>query len=276
MPKLTKRIVDTLKADITRDIFVWDEGDGSLKGFGIRLKPSGISSYIVQYRNAEGRTRRMVIGRVGVITPEQARERAREKLTDASAGKDPSALRHANRKGIDMAELCDMYLKIASEWVKPSTLAMDKSRINTHVKPLIGTRLISGLKKSDIEKMQLDIASGKTAKKRNATGRYGLTSGGKGVAARTTGMVATILQFAVDKNMITLNPARGIRKYQDRKVIRYLNHDEIKKLGIILREMEKNPFNSSAVAIIRILLMTGCRRNEILSASAHMILGLSA
>ena len=58
MPKPTKRVVDALRPNPDgKDVFVWDAGDGALKGFGIRIKPSGAASYLVQYRNKEGRTR---------------------------------------------------------------------------------------------------------------------------------------------------------------------------------------------------------------------------
>src|ERR1700740_833310 len=74
MPKINKRLVDALRPDRNgKDVFVWDAGDGALKGFGIRIKPSGAASYFVQYRNKEGRTRRLVLGRLGTLTPDQAR-----------------------------------------------------------------------------------------------------------------------------------------------------------------------------------------------------------
>jgi hypothetical protein len=61
MPRITKRVVDaTLPAD--RDVFVWD---AELPGFGLRVKPGGTKSYLLQYRNAEGRSRRLTIGRTG-------------------------------------------------------------------------------------------------------------------------------------------------------------------------------------------------------------------
>ena len=68
MPKFTKRLVDALTVDPGGgDRFLWETGDGALKGFGIRVKPSGIASFLIQYRNREGRTRRLTIGRVGTL-----------------------------------------------------------------------------------------------------------------------------------------------------------------------------------------------------------------
>ena len=132
MPKITKRLVDTLRPDrIGRDVFAWDAGDGALKGFGVRVKPSGIASYFVQYRNQEGRTRRLVLGRVGELTPDEARGLAADKLKGVRKGADPSADRHAARSAMTIAELCDLYLANAKGRVKPSTLAMDNSRIET-------------------------------------------------------------------------------------------------------------------------------------------------
>ncbi|MBW8727719.1 MAG: DUF4102 domain-containing protein, partial [Inquilinus limosus] len=58
MPKLTKRIVDALQHDPRRDVFLWDT---ELRGFGVRAKPSGTKTFLIQYRNAERRTRRFVI-----------------------------------------------------------------------------------------------------------------------------------------------------------------------------------------------------------------------
>src|SRR5262245_58671413 len=111
MSKITKRVVDALRPDGTgRDVFKWDAGDGALKGFGIRMKPSGVASYLVQYRNQEGRTRRLVLGRVGELTPDEARQLAADKFKEARRGGDPSADRHAARKAMTVSELCDLYL----------------------------------------------------------------------------------------------------------------------------------------------------------------------
>src|SRR3954463_13409107 len=87
MPKLTKRIVDAIRPDPGRDVFMWDD---ELKGFGVRVKPSGAGAFIVQYRTPERHTRRMVLGRIGVLTPEEGRRLAREKLAAVAGGADPS------------------------------------------------------------------------------------------------------------------------------------------------------------------------------------------
>lgn len=224
MPKITKRVVDAIRPDSSgRDVFAWDAGDGALKGFGIRMKPSGIASYLIQYRNKEGRTRRLVLGRVGTLTPDEARELAGDKLRKATKGGDPSAERHAMRKAMTVSELCDWYLKDAKGRIKASTLNMDRSRITEHVKPLIGRRAVTGLTLADIEKLQADIAAGKTAKTRPKSGRRGVTRGGRGVAGRTVGMLSTMLELARRHGVIVINPARGVRRLPDRRRQRFLS-----------------------------------------------------
>src|SRR5687767_15442544 len=104
MPKLSKRVVDGLKASLKRDVFGWDS---ELRGFGIRVKPSGAKAFLIQYRNAHGRTRRMVIGKVGTLTPDQARDLARARLSEVAMGRDPSADRHASRQAMTVGGVCD-------------------------------------------------------------------------------------------------------------------------------------------------------------------------
>ena len=267
MPKITKRIVDALRPDASgKDVFLWDAGDGALKGFGIRMKPSGVASYLVQYRNKEGRTRRLVIGKVGTLTPDEARTLARDALKAASKGADPSAERHAIRGAIMVSELCDLYIADAKGRIKASTLAMDKSRIETHVKPLIGRLTVRSLTAADIERMKADIIAGKTAKPRKEEGRGGVAMGGPGVAARTLGMLATILEYAKHPlKLIKENPARGVKKPPDGKQRRFLTLDEIARLGEKMREAESAGESSTALAAIRLLLLTGLRRMEALA-----------
>lgn len=265
MPKLTKRVVDAIRPNPEgKDVFVWDAGDGALKGFGIRMKPSGAASYLVQYRNKEGRTRRLVLGKLGTLTPDQARKLAAEALKAVAEGDDPSAERRAVRGAISVADLCDLYLADARGRIKNSTLAMDRSRIETHVKPLIGRLTVRSLTAADIERMKADIVAGKTARPRN--GRGGNATGGAATAARTMGMLGTILEYArTSLKIIKENPARGLKKPPDRKQGRFLRFEEISKLGHAMRAAEQVGENPVALAAIRLLLLTGLRRMEALA-----------
>ena len=273
MPKITKRLVDSRRTDGTgKDVFLWDAGDGALMGFGIRMKPSGAASYLVQYRNKEGRTRRLVLGKVGTLTPDEARKLAGDALRTAARGGDPSAERHAVRGAITVADLCDLYLADAKSRIKASTLAMDRSRIETHVKPLIGRLTVRSLTAADIERMKADIIAGKTARPRR--GRGGVATGGPASAARTMGMLGTILEYArTSLKIIKENPARGVKKPPDRKQRRFLNIKEIIQLGEAMREAQMVGQNATALAAIRLLLLTGFRRMEALALRRALVDG---
>ena len=106
MSTRSKRVVDAFLRENTggKEVSLHDD---KIPGFGIRKKPSGAMSWFVRYRNENGRPRRMVLGRVGVLTPEQARDMAQNLLAAARKGDDPSAERKAARKAITVAELCD-------------------------------------------------------------------------------------------------------------------------------------------------------------------------
>lgn len=277
MGRITVRTVAAAKADPSAQWFLWDD---ALPGFGLCVKPSGARSYVIQYRNAEGRSRRMVVGKVGTLTPEEARELARDMLASVRKGADPLAKKREARDAMTVAELCDWYLREAERGVilgragrpiKPTTLAMDRSRIEQHVKPLLGRRSALALPREDIARFQADVAAGKTAKERVAGRRGGATRGGSGVAARTLGMLMTIFEHAKHQGLIAENRARGVKKLPDRKADRYLSEDELRALGVVLRAAEEGEENRNAVAAIRLLLLTGLRRLEALGLRAAWV-----
>ncbi len=88
-----------------RQYVVWDSGDGSTKGFGLLVLPSGVKSYVYQYRigGRAGRTRRYTIGKHGIPwTPSAARKRANELAGQVHRGVDPI---DAERAEIEAREL---------------------------------------------------------------------------------------------------------------------------------------------------------------------------
>lgn len=269
MPKITKRAVDALQPEPDRDVFAWDS---ELRGFGIRVKPSGVKSFLIQYRNAGRRTRRLVLGQHGALTSEVARDLARKKLTAVAEGEDPSADRHVARAGMTVGEVCDWYLEQAEAGrilgrnrrpIKASTLHMDRSRIETHIKPLIGSRLVSALTLRDVEGMQADIAVGKSARGRKK-GRGGRSTGGAGVASRTIGTLRGLLGHAARLSIIAGNPAQGVRQLAGERRQRRLSSDELRLLGQVMRETGSEGEHPIGLAAIRLMLMTGFRRMEAL------------
>lgn len=273
MEKITKRAVDALKPNKV-GIKVWENflWDRELRGFGVRVSPTGLKVYVIQYRNPEGKSRRLALGRHGLLTPEQARDFARERLVLIARGEDPTQAREVDRDGMTVGQVCDWYLAEAEAGrllgrrrkpIKPSTLAMDRSRIEAHVRPLLGSRRVASLKLLDIEGMQADIAAGKTAKPR-AGSRGGATTGGGGTAARTVSTLHSLLEHAFRLELIERNPAKGVRKLAGEARDRRLSAGEIAALGQALRQAEQGGEHPAGIAVIRLLLLTGFRRGEAL------------
>lgn len=94
--RLTKRVVEAIVPDAGRDV---QRRDNELKGFGVRVQPSGLRTYFVQYRDTAGRTRRVALGRHGVLTAEAARLIARQRLGEVARGENPSAERKGEGEG---------------------------------------------------------------------------------------------------------------------------------------------------------------------------------
>ena len=105
MPRLTKRIVDAIPA--AQAGIVWDD---ALKGFGVKTLAGGGRTYVVNYRNASGRERRMSLGRHGVLTVDEAREKAKQMLARVANGEDPQAERQSARVAPHVTDLLDRYI----------------------------------------------------------------------------------------------------------------------------------------------------------------------
>lgn len=275
--KLTKSVVDALQADPEgRDVIYFDD---KIRGFGVRVRPTGAKSYVFKYRNRFGQQRKYHIARVGDLTPDEARNKADKLRGQVADGKDPVTDRNAERNAETVAQLCDEYLEAGKGRIKASTLAVDKSRIERHVKPLLGSRAVASLTTADMEKFLRDVMAGKSVKpqpkpaegKKVKRPRGGVATGGPAVAARTLGMLGTILERAVRDRVLADNPVRGIKRPKDGEAKSAFSFDMVKALGKALREeAEENDKTESPEAkigrrAIRALLLTGFRRMECLA-----------
>jgi integrase len=124
-------------------------------------------------------------------------------------------------------------------------------------------REILHVTRGDIERMQADIVSGKTANRRH--GRGGHTTGGEGVACRSVSTLHAIFEHGIRQGLIENNPARGARKIAERKRDRRLSQKEIIHLGGILSQCLIDGENPTGIAAIKFVLLSGFRRMEALT-----------
>lgn len=274
MPKISKRFVDAQRPD--QEAVHWDD---NLKGFGLRVKASGLMTYVVQYRNRQGRSCRYTIGPARrrsqsdtsrVWTPDEARTEAQGLLLSVRKGGDPLATKRDVRPDPKVSELVERYLsegpadkpaKKASSW------ATDASNLRRHVVPILGRRHLSTLTRADIQRFQRDVTNGKS-KADIRTGKprgRAIVAGGAGTAARATVVLAAMLGWAVDHGLCAENAAKGVKlnKLQSRE--RFLSSAELAALGDAIAKAEAEGVNRTALAALRLLTLTGARKSEILS-----------
>jgi integrase len=262
MSNITKRAVDALVAG-QADSFLWDN---DLPGFGVRCRPSGAKSYFLKYRVGT-RQRWHTIGRHGAPwTAEEARKEAMRLLGEIASGNDPGAKREVDRQAATVADLCELYLAEGVATKKPSTVRNDRSRIAAHIKPLLGWRKIREVTRADIERFQRDVAAGRTAADRK-TGYRGrsIVTGGQGAARLSMILLSAIFSFAVHRGLRTDNPCSAVARYKPGKSERFLLAAEQVRLGEALATAEQSGTNPNAIAVIRVLALTGARAGEILS-----------
>ena len=147
------------------------------------------------------------------------------------------------------------------------SLRGDRGRTQHHIKPLLGRKRADIVTRADVERMLIDITSGKTAAaapkgaKRKARKHR---PGGDRVAARSVTLLGTIMTFAISRRIRADNPAHGARLPKSRKMERFLSEAEIVQLAAALNEEAEVSGNPLPAAAIKLLLLTGCRRGEIL------------
>ena len=247
--RLSKRVVDATEAG-PKDIYVWDS---VLKGFGLKVMPSGRKTYLVQYRlgGRKGRTRRVTLGVHGSLTAEEARVLAKTALGQVSSGLDPNAEKDKVRGGYTMEFMLDKFdaAHIAIK-LKPKSQEDYRRNIKVHIKPKIGHMLVHQVTRQDI--MRLHHAMRERPYCANRT-------------------VATLSKFfnwceKFGYREEGKNPCRFVDKYKEKKRQRFLTTHEQTRLSQALdKAMEDQIVSDYAIYAIRLLSLTGARLGEIIN-----------
>jgi len=269
MIKLTRRSVAAIEPSSVR-MFYWDT---DLAGFGLRVEPTGRKSWVVDYRpGAGGRNvvkRRLTLGTVQELSPEDARKRAADILAAVRLGSDPVLERKKERAIPTFREFAATFLKDEAGRLKPNTLRNYTSYIRKHLNPALGSIQLDKIAPADVAKLHRKV--GKT---RPTT------------ANRLLETIGSIYRHAALAGYVPkgTNPAAGIAAFREEDRERYLSTDELARLGetLTLAETDGLPWKESrskhtpktnqrtiidrhAVAAIRLLVLTGLRMREVLN-----------
>ena len=242
---ITDRVVDALQA--SRDTVVWDR---ALTGFGVRVYPSGARVYVVQARGPAG-TKRIAVGRHGVIGADEARRRAALIIARVRAGDDLTERPEPKPQGPTLAALAARYLREhVAVRCKPSTAAQYRLAIERYIVPALGTLPVSSIGRSHVADLQHAL--------RDRPAMANL------VVATLSRLIDQAAAWGAVREMA--NPCRSAQKYRAARRERFLTDAEFRRLGTALDELEASGrVSPHAAGAIRLLMLTGCRRNEILT-----------
>ena len=244
---LSNRVVD--KLTVEKDTVFWDR---ELTGFGVRVYPTGGKVYVAQARGPDG-PKRVTVGRHGVLGAEQARQRAALIIARVKAGEtpvpEPLAIKHND--GPTICELAERFLEqYAAVRYKPGTMAWTRTVIARYIVPEFGKLALTALERARVVELHHRL--------------YETPS----IANAVVRTLSLMYRLAEDWGMVPegCNPCRSVDKYPQRKRERFLTAEEFTRLGKVLDEVETGgDVSVSVVAAIRLLMLTGCRKSEILT-----------
>ena len=248
MARITKKAVDALGAR-PREYMLWDD---DIKGFGVRVHPSGRKVYLVKYRH-RGRVVKRSIGPHGAVSPAAARGRAAEIVTAAKTGRDLMG-RVLPPQADTAATVHDLARRFLEEYVpvhcKPSTAHSYEIAVRQHVLHRLGDRRVVDVTRGDVAALHHQMRGTPYA------------------ANRTIGILSAMFTVAELWGLRPQgsNPCRYVKRFRERKRERFLSDEEYRRLGAALREAESTGTEAApAIAAIRLLMLTGCRLSEIMN-----------
>jgi integrase len=242
--KLSDAFVKALLAPATGNKVYYDS---AVKGFGCRVTAAGARAFVLNYRTRLGRERRYTIGSFPEWRAGSAREQAVELKKRIDRGEDPLADIEAGRRAKTMADLCKRYMEEHAPKKRPSAQTDDQRIIDNFILPIMKHLKVAEVTYSDVDGLHRKITK----------------RGTKHRANRVVALLSKMFNLAIRWTWRTDNPAKGIERNQEQKRQRYLSGTELDALTKALTDYH----DQQAANIIRLLLLTGARRGEVLTAT---------
>lgn len=252
--KLTKAVIDKLAP--TEKVYAVRDSD--IPGYSLRVYPNGRKAFFYRYRVGGGRgaqIREPRLGDYGPLTPDTARNIARDWAAQVRQGGDPMTDRHSHRDAPTMSQLFDRYLSdYAKKHKKPASLRNDVRMIEAALRPAFGKKKVTSITRQQIRAYHAGLESKPYE------------------ANRQLALLSKVFSFAADDlEWIARgdHPVKGIKRFEEKKRKRYLSQAELARLGEALARAEAGELDRDispyAVAMLRLLVTTGARHGEILS-----------
>ena len=221
----------------------YDVRDRKLMGFGVRVMPSGAKRYFIHLQY-QGRRTWKIIGEAGCIGTDEARDRAKTVMAAIREGSLAQSTALPDIAFETVAE--EVFLRYARNW-KPSTLRVNRGYYRNQILPWFQGRPIAGITAHDVRRWFASLHETPVA------------------ADRSAPILSVIMRQAevYGYRPEGTNPCAGIKRYRRRGRERFLSVAELRRLGDVLTRHEAD--HPQFVAIIRLLLLTGCRRSEIVT-----------
>ena len=237
--RLSQRRVDALKPRKS----AYDVRDRELKGFGVRVLPSGAKRYFI-HSQYQGRRTWKIVGGSDSFSVDEARARARDLMASIHKGADDGVAATTDATFETVAD--EVFRRYARNW-KPSTIRVNLSYYRSHILPWFGGRPIADIAPQDVRHWFASLHNTPVA------------------ADRSAPILSVIMRQAeiYGYRPEGTNPCAGIKRYRRQGRERFLSTAELRRLGEVLARHEAD--HPQAVAIIRLLLLTGCRKGEIIT-----------
>lgn len=242
----TKRLCDAAEAD-EKTYTLWA---GDPAGFGLRVQPSGRKSFVLKYR-ANGRQRFFTLGAYGALTVDAARKLARAALADVARGSDPAAMKADARKAPTVRDLCDRFKEEHMPKLKPKTARPYQRLIDDRVLKHFGSMKLDSVTRADVVKWHHSLKSTPVEANRALLLLHKLFA------------TAALWEWHAGPN-----PAHGVPKFKETARKRYPTGAELYRIAKAIGDLEratKQPLSPYLGLAFRLLLLTGCRKDEILT-----------